>query len=115
MQIELRSHTIELTPELRDALTRRAQFALDRFSDRIARVTVSLSDLNGPKGGVANEVNVAVDLRGRGGIFIREIDESALQAGSRALERSGRAVARELEKRTLAHRSGRTGRREARP
>jgi ribosome-associated translation inhibitor RaiA len=104
MHIELRSHTIELTPELRETLTRRAEFALDRFADRIARVTVWLADVNGPKGGLANECNVAVDLRGRGSVFIREIHENAQQAGSRALERSGRAVARELGK--LGKRSG---------
>jgi putative sigma-54 modulation protein len=99
MRIELRSTTIDLTAEIRDALTRRARFALDRFGDRIHRVTVWLADENGPKGGLANTCTVSIELFGAENVFVKETHEDALHAGQRAIERAGKSVARAFGKR----------------
>jgi ribosome-associated translation inhibitor RaiA len=100
MQVELRTHAIELSPEHRAAIVKRAVFAFDRFADRIMKVTVSVTDTNGPRGGAANECVVSVDLRGPGGIIVKELSESALVGSMRAVDRAGKSLARALARKT---------------
>lgn len=99
MQIELRSHAIDLSPETRLAIERRASFAFDRFDARIKRVVITLTDTNGPKGGAADECAVSIELRSGGRIFVRETHEEALTAGLRALDRAKEALSRSFGKR----------------
>lgn len=48
--IDIRGQDIELTDALRAHAQRRLRFVLGRFGQRIARVTMHLADLKGPRG-----------------------------------------------------------------
>ena len=50
-------------PELTAHVERRLRFALTRFSGRIGRVNVFLTDQNGPRGGIDKTCRIVVRLR----------------------------------------------------
>lgn len=100
MKLHLATDGIELTPELREGIQRRLGFALGRFSSRIHRLTVFLSDVNGPRGGVDKHCLVRVDAGLPNPIVIRERHENLHAAVASAAERAGRAVERKLR---IAH------------
>ncbi|MBK7927147.1 MAG: HPF/RaiA family ribosome-associated protein [Bryobacterales bacterium] len=100
MKLHLTTHGIELTPELREGVLRRLRFALSRFTARIARLTVLLSDANGPSGGVDKHCLIRVDAGLPQPVVIRERHENLHAAIASAAERAGRSLERKLR---IAH------------
>lgn len=95
MKLDIRGEHLELTDDLRTHAERRLQFVLGRFGQRIARVTMHLTDLKGPRGGVGKQCRITVDMPHR---LIAEVSDADLYAAiDRAADRLGRTVARELE------------------
>jgi ribosome-associated translation inhibitor RaiA len=109
MQIEVHSRGIESSDALRQHAARRARFALTRFGDRVRRLSVTVADENGPKGGVDMRCRIRADLHPRGEIVIRERHHDPFAAVARATERVAHAVSRRLQ-RLHARRRGRTRR-----
>ena len=76
----------------------RLEFALGRFAGRVRSVSVSLTDVNGPRGGIDKKCLVAVRLeRPPRVIVIEDVDADAAVVVSRAAERTARAVARAVD------------------
>lgn len=76
----------------------RLEFALGRFAGRVRSVSVSLADLNGPRGGVDKKCLIAVRLeRPSRVIVIEDVDADAAVVVSRSAERAARAVARAID------------------
>ena len=96
MRMTARNGGVEWTESLRRHAERRLAFALGRFDDRLGTVTVRLSDLNGPRGGVDKECRIHLRLLRRPALVVQCTDSDAYSAISIAAERAGRAVAREL-------------------
>lgn len=101
MKLEMRSHGVELTSELRRHIERKLRFALTRFRQRLRRVHVLVTDVNGPRGGDDIHCKVRVELGGRGELVVREVDSDPFAAVARAIERVTRTVARRTGR--LAH------------
>lgn len=98
MRIEIRSDD-EVPAEVPAMLRKRLEYSLGRFGPRIQRVTASLSDLNGPRGGVDKQCLITIRLLGeRRAIVVEDIDADSMVAIGRAAERAGRAVARAVER-----------------
>ena len=99
MQLRIRGVNYGLDDGLKDHIERRLRFALGRFAARIHRLTVRLTDVNGPRGGLDKHCRIAVALVPRGMVMVEGAgdDPFALVAG--AAKRAGRAVRRELERR----------------
>ncbi|MEW5977820.1 MAG: HPF/RaiA family ribosome-associated protein [Acidobacteriota bacterium] len=107
MRLNIRMRNLEPTESLRRHIERRLQFALAPFNGRIRQVTVRVSDLNGPRGGCDKSCHVAIRLAsGDGTILVTDTQDDVYSAISGAMERAGRAVARQL----LWHRQLRLGR-----
>ena len=51
MTVRLTAGGVELSPELKDFVHRRARFSLGRLSAKIDLLTARLADINGPRGG----------------------------------------------------------------
>ena len=51
MRIEIQARKVSLPSRLRRQIEHRIRAALNRFDERIRRVSLWLSDVNGPKGG----------------------------------------------------------------
>ncbi len=77
---------------------KRLEFALGRFASRVRSLTVRLTDVNGPRGGVDKRCLMMIHLaRPSRVIVIEDVDVDAGVAVSRAAERASRAVARAVE------------------
>jgi len=104
MKIDIRIAGLSADQKLRDHALHRVQFCFGRFGAEVHSVTASFTDLNGPKGGV--DILCRVRVRGRrlGTITLESQRHDPYVAIADLLERSQRAVRRELER----QREGRT-------
>ena len=81
-----------------DVARTRLAFALGRFAGRVRSVSVRLTDVNGPRGGLDKKCLITVRLeRSPRVIVIEDVDTDAEAVVSRAAERSARAVARAID------------------
>ena len=92
---------VQVDEKLRQYIERRLHFTLGRFGPDIDQVVVRVADINGSRGGVDKECRVVVRLRGRGNhrIAVDDHDDNVYAAVARAIARSGRSVARTVERR----------------
>ncbi len=90
--------------EATDLAQRRLEFALGRFASRVRSLTVRLTDLNGPRGGLDKKCLIAVRLdRPRKVLIVEDVDADGDAVISRAADRAARAVSRAIEA-TSSHR-----------
>jgi len=98
MQIDIRAIDSPLPSKLRAHLLQRLRFALWRFRDRVARISVRLSDLNGPRGGQDKMCRLRIKLRGPGEVLIEDREADLRTAIDRAADRAGRSLGRRLHR-----------------
>jgi ribosomal subunit interface protein len=98
MQVEIHAHGFVLTEDLRAHVEQRLQFALNRFQDRVVRVAVHLSDINGPRGGVDQHCHLQLRLHGLPDIVVRDTEADIHVAVDRAAQRAGRTLGRHLRR-----------------
>ncbi len=103
MQLEIRGVNYELDDELKDFIARRLRFALGRFAARVNQVSVLVSDVNGPRGGVDKRCRISVDLAPRGRVMIEGSGDEPFALVARSAKRVGRSVRRELDRRRRVH------------
>jgi len=99
MVVDIRARNIEVGEALRVHVDRCLRFALSRFGDRVAKVTVRFDDVNGARGGVDKQCQLDVALRPSGNVLIEDIDADIRAVVDRAASRAGRAVERDLQRR----------------
>lgn len=95
-QFEMQSRGFVLTDALREYTGRRLKFALARAEGHIRRVTVRLSDVNGPRGGIDKRCRIQVTINGLAAVVIEDTEADLYLAIDRAADRTGRSVARRL-------------------
>lgn len=98
MRVELRVRNTDLAEVLRGYIERRLEVALERFGERVNRVRVRVSGLNGPQGGTKNSCRVSADLKPFGRVAVQETDLDLHAAVDRATSRVGRLLGQRLEK-----------------
>lgn len=98
MQVEIHARGFVLTEDLRAHVEQRLQFALNRFQDRVVRVTVHLSNINGPGGGVDRHCHLQLRLHGLPDIVVRDTEADIHVAVDRAAQRAGRTLGRHLRR-----------------
>lgn len=106
MQVAIRARKIQVDEALRAHVNRRLRFALSRFGERIAKVTVRFEDANGDRGGVDKQCQIDVALRPAGNVLIEDIDADLRTVVDRAANRAARAVHRDLQRRQDASGGG---------
>ena len=106
MKLELRSKGVQMTDELRRFIDKKLRFTLGRFSHRVRRVRVRLTDVNGPRGGEDIECHIRASLGPAGTVTINETRGDAFAAVARASERAGRNLSRHLSRARTARRGG---------
>lgn len=99
MRIEVRGRGFEVTSALSRYTERRLLFALARFSSRITVIRAHLHDVNGPRGGVDKQCQLAAVVAAVGEVRILEAGENIHAAIERAADRLARTVAREMARR----------------
>lgn len=98
MELEIGKHDVHLNDTLRDHIERRLDFALSQFGNFVSRVTVTLADVNGPRGGPDKQCRLLIHLRSGSLVKVEDTDEDMTAAVNRAADRAGHAVARQLER-----------------
>ena len=106
MMIVIQCQGFQLTAALREHVRRRLGFSLARGNSHISRVDVSLSDINGPRGGIDKRCLVKVRLEGLQLVVVEDVQSDLYSAIDRAAGRAGRIVmrrlARQSDKRRIA-------------
>ena len=105
MSISITDRDKVLNSDLRKLCTRRLLFALSRFDSSIVKITLVVSDENGPRGGVDKSCRVSVSLRQAKSVVITDKDSEVMRCISRVADRAGRAVARAVERKQEFDRS----------
>ncbi|GAB4061013.1 HPF/RaiA family ribosome-associated protein [Uliginosibacterium sediminicola] len=98
MQIELHTTDLSLSEAIREYIDRRTGFAFSRVQDRVRRVAIHLSDINGPRGGIDKRCSVQVHLRSAPSVIVEEADADVYVLLDRALARAGRVVTKRIER-----------------
>jgi len=104
MQMDIKSQGFSLTDGLRDYVMKRLAYGLNHGDGSITRVTVRLSDINGPRGGDDKRCFIELRLKAAPAVVIEDTESDLYVAIDRAAERAGRTLARRLARqREFAH------------
>ncbi len=98
MEIRVRSRLVEVDESVRAHITRRVGFSLGRLSPHVLRVTVTIGDLNGPRGGEDKACRIEVRLRAGGSVFAEEANASLYAAIDQAAGSAARSVGRAVKR-----------------
>ena len=85
----------------REQIGRKLGMKLGKFAASIERITVRLSDANGPKGGRDQVCQIKVVISGLPSVVVEERDAAFQQAVDRAISSAALAVRRSLQRRRL--------------
>ena len=96
MQTIIQAIGFPLTDALETHVHNRLGFTFSRTSGRVRRVTVRLSDLNGPRGGIDKCCLVEVRLDGLPTVVVGDVQPDMYTAIDRAIGRAARSVLRRL-------------------
>jgi ribosome hibernation promoting factor len=99
MQLEMQVRNAGAASSLRTYVERRLAFALDRFEQRIRRVSIRLSDLNGPRGGVDKVCRIQAQVSPAGTLTVEERSADIYRAVDGAAHRLQKSVRRTLRRR----------------
>ncbi len=108
MHIDIQSRGFTLTPALRAHVERRLRLALGATRPEVLRVSVRLSDDNGPRGGEDMRCRLRVAIAGVPDIVIEDAESDLYVAIDRAADRAGRTLVRRLTRRSEQRRAPRT-------
>ncbi len=98
MQILIQARGFTLTTGLREHIERRIRFALDWANYHVHKVSVRLSDINGPRGGEDKRCHIQVAIPGGADVVIEDTEADLYVAIDRAADRAGRTLARRVER-----------------
>lgn len=98
MKTDVQARNFLLTDALQEFVTRRIDAALGHLDTHVRKVSVRLSDINGPRGGVDKHCHVQVALHHLPDVVIEDVEADMYLAITRATDRAGRNVARRLDR-----------------
>ena len=94
MLVQMRTQGLDLGGVIHRHLQRRVRAALQSSSTRVRAVNLSLSDVNGPRGGADLRCVVSLELMPRGSVRAEATDSDLVAAVTRALARARRSFLR---------------------
>ena len=87
--------------EMINHIDHRLSFAFARTQHEIENATITLSDINGPKGGIDKQCQIVLTPIGLRPIVVSEKQEDMLQAIDRCLYRASQSLDRKLKRRQV--------------
>lgn len=96
MRLTIEAHGFALTEALKTHTEQRIATALGWARQHMRRLVVSLSDINGPRGGVDKRCRIQVLLGTGREVIIEDVETDLYLAIHRAAERADRAIARQI-------------------
>lgn len=98
MHMTIQTNGFQMTTALRAYTEQRLATALGWARHHMRKMAVSLSDINGPRGGVDKRCRIQVQLGGGREVIIDDVDANLYTAIDRAVDRADRAVVRKVER-----------------
>ena len=98
MRVMIQTNGFELTSALRTYTEHRLATALGWARDHTHKLAVSLSDINGPRGGVDKRCMIQVQMGSGRAVIIENVEADLYAAIDRAVDRADRAVVRQVER-----------------
>jgi putative sigma-54 modulation protein len=98
MDVQILDRNIGITAAQQEHVDRCLQFAFGRFSNQIRSIEVSLTDVNGPKGGDDLQCRMKVVLQGKGDLLVEGKGVSVEAVVSETADRAALAVSRRLDR-----------------
>lgn len=99
MKIDIRTRHLELSAEASEEVRHRIRSALDRLSLAIDTVDVTLTDINGPRGGADKQCRLRVRGPSIPRIVIEHVGHDTIATVTAAAERTQQAVVRRMARR----------------
>ena len=98
MRIVIQANGFVLTEALKTYTEQRLTATLGWAGERMRKLAVSLSDINGPRGGIDKRCKIQVQLGGGQEVVIEDTEADLYVAIDRAADRADRAVVRRVER-----------------
>lgn len=105
MKVKVQTRHLELTSELVEYVKHRINLALEYRFNNIKQVVVTVSDVNGPKGGEDMRCQVLVKLEGQNDIVVDKKSAYLRASIDKAADKTSRTVTKRLER--IQHRATR--------
>ena len=105
MRLFVRFNNVAPTEPIRTYVDRRVRMVLGRFGSKIAWVSVRISDVNGPRGGVDKLCRIEARFWGRIMVVVEDTAADLRQAIDRSIRRMGRGISRAAARRLETSRS----------
>ena len=98
MRIEIQATNFRLKPKARSFLLKRLNYAFRRTSDFVQLISMRLSDVNGPRGGVDKSCLVRIRMPGQSDVVVENTETNLNLAVHSAIRRARRSVLRQMKK-----------------
>ena len=98
MRVDIKTSGFDLTDGLRDHAQKRLDFALDWARHEVSRVSLNLSDINGPRGGKDKRCQIHIPLPGNRDVVIKDTESDLYAAIDLAVDRASRTLERHLRR-----------------
>jgi len=98
MKFSIHQQGIELTPEAREHVKLRMEFAAGRFASRVTHLAIHLADTNGDRGGVDKRCRAVTHLRGLEAVVVEDHDYNLHALVDRVADRLEHTLSRRLER-----------------
>lgn len=105
MKLTIRSRQLQLTTATQQEIWRRIYRVFGRVSPWIREVDLTLSDINGPRGGADKRCQLHIRGRGMAEVVVEHVGVEALAAVALAAERAEQVILRRLSRRRAFTRS----------
>jgi putative sigma-54 modulation protein len=99
MKLTIRSRHMEITTSTYEEIWRRIYMAFGRVSSLVDEVELTLTDLNGPKGGVDKRCRLNIRGRGIAKVSVEHVGVNTVATVAMAAERAEQAILRRLARR----------------
>ena len=96
MKLDIQAKDFELSDSILTHITERVNFTLSSRFDQINKITIRVSDTNGPRGGIDKRCQVRVSLPRLKEIVVDDVQADLYVAIFRATDRASRTVNRRL-------------------
>ena len=99
MKYSINFRRIDRDPETVDYIEKRLSFVLARSRHLIESIMVTLSDINGPKGGIDRQCLIIIKADGLAQVVITEKQDTIRQAIDRSIARAAQNLERQIKRR----------------
>lgn len=97
MNLSIRTHQVSNNDGLIDRVRNLITKSFARFQDKIRTIQLSLSDTNGPRGGVDKRCVLRVDLIPRGVVVVTQDDSNLERAIRKGISRANMCIRKKKE------------------